>query len=785
MLVPGTVLRGSYTIVRLIAQGGMGAVYLAKHQRLHTKTVAVKETFFDDAALLRAFEREAQLLAGLRHAALPHVLDHFSEGDGHFLVMEFIAGDDLGEMLKKHGGAFAVKQVLDWGDQLLGALAYLHKQTPPVIHRDIKPQNLKLTEEGQLVLLDFGLAKGQAEGMSRMTSGHSLHGYTPHYAPLEQIQGVGTDARSDLYALAATLYHLITGFAPVDALSRAAVVVTGQPDPLRPANALNPQVPQRVAHILMAAMALNRDYRPASAAAMRRLLSDAAGNAQPTIVTPVAPEMAATLPMASHPRIENDPAIINRPSSMAANPSAPEARAANLAPPAESLATHLRQPKIEPSPPPSTGAGGVATAEGVAVYIGRYRWVICALLFFAATINYIDRQVIGLLKPTLTLAFAWSELDYSWIVFAFQTAYALGLLVVGRLMDRLGTRKGFSFALVVWSLAAMGHALVSSVMGFSIARFMLGLGESGNFPASIKTVAEWFPKKERALATGIFNAGTNVGVIAAALIVPAITATWGWRWAFILTGAIGFIWLIFWLALYRKPPASPTLSHTQQAYIESEPTDSITKIPWGRLFPHRQTWAFALGKFMTDPIWWVYLFWLPDYLHKQQGLNLSNFGPPLVAIYLIADIGSVAGGWLSSTLLRRGSSLNVARKTAMLICALCVVPIIFASQTSSLWVAVLLIGLAAAAHQGWSANLYTIASDTFPRCAIGSVVGIGGMAGAVGGMLISLVVGKILETTGSYVPIFIMAASAYLLALGVIHLLAPRLEPANLEPAAN
>jgi MFS transporter, ACS family, hexuronate transporter len=435
--------------------------------------------------------------------------------------------------------------------------------------------------------------------------------------------------------------------------------------------------------------------------------------------------------------------------------------------------------------PPSSAGAMPADAERISARLGRYRWVICALLFFAATINYIDRQVIGILKPTLQTEIGWSELDYSWVVFAFQTAYALGLLMVGGLMDRFGTRKGFSIALVVWSLAAMGHALVSSVMGFGIARFMLGLGESGNFPASIKTVAEWFPKKERAFATGIFNAGTNVGVIAASLIVPAITLAWGWRWAFILTGAIGFIWLIFWLALYHKPEEHPKLSPSELAYIQSDPMDSTAKIPWVRLFPHRQTWAFAIGKFMTDPIWWVYLFWLPDFLHKQHGLNLKDFGPPLVVIYLIADVGSVAGGWLSSTLIRRGSTINAARKTAMLVCALCVVPIIFASQTTNLWVAVCLIGMAAAAHQGWSANIYTIASDTFPRSAVGSVVGIGGMAGAVGGMLISLVVGKILESTGSYVPVFIIAASAYLLALLVIHLLAPRLEPANLEPAAS
>ena len=441
------------------------------------------------------------------------------------------------------------------------------------------------------------------------------------------------------------------------------------------------------------------------------------------------------------------------------------------------------QKVVKESAPASARAD--LSPPSAAARVGHYRWVVCALLFFAATINYVDRQVIGILKPTLEGEIGWSELDYSWIVVAFQTAYALGLLVVGGLMDRLGTRKGFSITVILWSLAAMGHALVSSVMGFGVARFLLGLGESGNFPASIKTVAEWFPKKERALATGIFNAGTNVGVIAASLIVPAITLAWGWRWAFVITGASGFAWLFFWLALYHKPREHPRLSPAELAHVESDPTDRAARVPWVRLFPHRQTWAVAAGKFMTDPIWWVYLFWLPDFLHKQHGLNLKTFGPPLVAIYLIADVGSVAGGWLSSTLIRRGRTVNAARKTAMLVCALCVTPIIFASQTSSLWVAVLLIGLAAAAHQGWSANIYTIASDTFPRCAVGSVVGIGGMAGAVGGMLIALVVGKILESTGSYVPVFVIAASAYLAALLVIHLLAPRLEPARVEDAAD
>ncbi len=330
MLAPGTTLRDSYTIVRLIAQGGMGAVYLAKHQRLGS-TVAVKETFFDDPSLLKAFEREARLLASLRHGALPKVIDHFPEGDGWFLVMEFIAGDDLGDMLKERGSAFPIDQAMDWGDQLLGALEYLHKQTPPVIHRDIKPHNLKLTEEGQIVLLDFGLAKGHAEGMSRMTAGHSIQGYTPAYAPLEQIQGAGTDGRSDLYSLAATLYHLMTGFIPADALSRAAVVVNGQPDPLRPAKELNPQVPQRVADVLMQAMSQNRDQRQAGASEMRRMLRDAAGNDQPTVVAPVAPHTGATIAMASEPRRDNDPPIINRPSPAAVNLSTHKPQSDNLA----------------------------------------------------------------------------------------------------------------------------------------------------------------------------------------------------------------------------------------------------------------------------------------------------------------------------------------------------------------------------------------------------------------------------------------------------------------------
>jgi len=422
-----------------------------------------------------------------------------------------------------------------------------------------------------------------------------------------------------------------------------------------------------------------------------------------------------------------------------------------------------------------------ATQTHLSARSGHYRWSICALLFFAATINYIDRQVIGILKPTLESQLGWNEIDYSNIVFAFQLAYAVGLLLVGRVMDWLGTRKGFSLAVLVWSVAAMTHALARSVLGFSVARFALGLGESGNFPASIKTVAEWFPRKERALATGIFNAGTNVGALTTPLVVPWITYSYGWRWAFIATGAIGFLWLIAWLAIYGPPEHHARVSKPELAHIRSDPPEPTAKIAWSSLFPHRQTWAFAVGKFMTDPIWWLYLFWVPDFLHKRHGITLLNMGLPLVTIYLIADVGSIGGGWLSSSLIKRGWTVNASRKTAMLVCALAVVPIVFASKVSHLWLAVGLVSLAAAAHQGWSANIFTLASDMFPRRAVGSVVGIGGMAGAVGGMLIAKVVGYVLQWTGSYLPAFIIAGSAYLVALSAIHLLAPKLEPAHIE----
>jgi ACS family hexuronate transporter-like MFS transporter len=413
--------------------------------------------------------------------------------------------------------------------------------------------------------------------------------------------------------------------------------------------------------------------------------------------------------------------------------------------------------------------------------IGNFRWTVCALLFFATTINYIDRQVLGILAPTLEREIGWSEIEYGYIVTAFQAAYAIGLLLVGRLMDVVGTKIGYTISMVVWSLAAMAHAAARTAFGFGAARFALGLGESGNFPAAIKTVAEWFPKKERALATGIFNAGSNVGAVVAPLVVPWITLTYGWQEAFIVTGSIGFIWLIFWILLYEIPRGNKRVSQAELAYINSDPPESLEKVPWVRLITYRETWAFMLAKFLTDPIWWFYLYWVPKFLNKEYGLTLQTLGLPLIAIYLLADVGSVGGGWLSSMFIKRGWSINKGRKAAMLICALCVTPIVFAAQANSLWMAVGILGLATAAHQGWSANLFTTTSDMFPRRAIGSVVGLGGMAGSIGGMLISTATGLILEFTGSYVTIFLVAGSVYLLALLVFQLLVPKLDPIALE----
>jgi ACS family hexuronate transporter-like MFS transporter len=417
------------------------------------------------------------------------------------------------------------------------------------------------------------------------------------------------------------------------------------------------------------------------------------------------------------------------------------------------------------------------------LFAGRFRWVICGLLFLGVTKNYMDRGVLGVLKTPLQAAFGWDEIRYGHLVTIFQLAYAAGMLCMGRLIDRLGTRVGYAVAMVFWSIASMAHAAANSFWTFAMARAALGFGEAGVFPASIKSVAEWFPKKERALATGIFNAGTSAGAIITPLLVPRIAESIGWRWAFVLVGALGFIWLIIWMALYRKPEEHSRCTEEERKYIQSDAAPPAEKIPWARLVGYRQTWTFAAGKFLTDPIWWFYLFWIPDYMQRQHGLVLSKIGPPIFVIYVISDIGSVAGGWISSFLLRRGLSVNASRKWAMFVCAICVLPIAATSRLSGLWSTTLLIGLAAAAHQGFSANLYTLTSDLFPTRAVGSVVGMGGMAGAVGGMLIAEVVGHVLQWTNSYVIPFLIAASAYLVALLVIHLLSPKLAPAELEQA--
>ncbi|MGB2632585.1 MAG: MFS transporter [Candidatus Acidiferrum sp.] len=411
------------------------------------------------------------------------------------------------------------------------------------------------------------------------------------------------------------------------------------------------------------------------------------------------------------------------------------------------------------------------------IFSGKFRWVICAVLFVGISKNYMDRQVLGVLKVTLQHDLGWNEIDYSNLVFVFQAAYAVGMLVVGRFIDRVGTRMGYGLAMLFWSVASMAHALCGSLFSFEIARGALGLGEAGAFPASIKTVTEWFPRKERALATGIFNAGTNVGAIITPLFVPWITIRFGWRWAFLITGALGFLWFLLWMAVYRKPEDHPQCSAEELAYIRSDREKPAAPLLWVRLLGYRQTWAFLLAKFLTDPIWWFYLFWVPGFFQEQHGLNLTQIGLPVVVIYLISDAGSVAGGWLSSRFIHRGYSVNTARKVAMLICALCVIPIVYAYRAQGLWTPTLLIGLAAAAHQGFSANLYTTASDMFPSRAVGSVVGIGGAAGAVGGMLIASIVGHILQATGSYFVPFLMAGAAYLIALGVMQAIVPNLKP--------
>ncbi|AMR33615.1 hypothetical protein A0256_20375 [Mucilaginibacter sp. PAMC 26640] len=423
----------------------------------------------------------------------------------------------------------------------------------------------------------------------------------------------------------------------------------------------------------------------------------------------------------------------------------------------------------------------------------NYRWVVVALLFFATTINYLDRQVIGFLKPTLAAEFKWTETDYSHIVMAFSAAYALGLLFYGGIIDKIGTKMGYTISLIVWSLAAMAHAIVKSTFGFGVVRAALGLGESGNFPAAIKVVAEWFPKKERALATGIFNSGANIGAILAPALVPWILGVYNWQMAFLITGAIGFIWLVFWLLFYELPSRHKKVNTAEFDHIHSDTSEAAAanlpegKTKWAKLFGIRQTWTFVVGKLLTDPMWYFFLFWLPSYFSSTFNLDLKKPTLPLIVIYTATTIGSIGGGYLSSWLIKKGMPIFKARKIAMLIFALCVVPIFSARFATNIWQAVALISLAAAAHQAWSANIFTTASDIFPKRAVSSVVGIGSMAGAVGGIAFPFFIGWILDSakaagdvTSGYNILFIICACAYVVAWLLMHLISPKMKVVEL-----
>ena len=421
--------------------------------------------------------------------------------------------------------------------------------------------------------------------------------------------------------------------------------------------------------------------------------------------------------------------------------------------------------------------------------VSNYRWTVCALIFFATTINYLDRQVIGILKPLLESDLNIGEIQYANIVTIFQLFYGFSMLLAGRLIDKFGTKIGYGISVLLWSIAAMGHSLAKGVIGFGFWRALLGISESGNFPAAIKTIAEWFPRKERALATGIFNSGTNVGAIVAPIAVPAIIIAWGWQAAFIITGAIGFIWIILWFIFYELPEKQRKLSATELEFIKSdldEKNESEKPIPWLKLLKFRQTWLFFIGKALTDPIWWFYLFWIPGWLStvRGAGLDIKSFGLPLVVIYTSTTVGSIGGGWISSYMIKRGISPFNARKYTMLIFALLVIPVFFAQSAGvSTWGAVALISLAASSHQAWSANIFTTVSDAFPKRAVSSVTGIGGMAGAVSGAFVSIFAGHILDffkkaghvETG-YTIMFTIAACAYILAWIIMNVFAPKVK---------
>jgi MFS transporter, ACS family, hexuronate transporter len=412
--------------------------------------------------------------------------------------------------------------------------------------------------------------------------------------------------------------------------------------------------------------------------------------------------------------------------------------------------------------------------------IGNYRWRIIAFLFFATTINYIDRQIIGILAPTLQKAFHWSEKDYGLIITGFQFAYAIGLITMGNLLDTIGIKRGYSIAIIIWSIAGMFHAGARSVVSFVIARFTLGIGESANFPAAIKTVTEWFPKRERALATGIFNSGSNIGAMITPLIIPIVALKWGWKSAFLITGASGFVWLLFWIVFYKKPEANKGLTPAEREYILQDDVETTETISVKKILFHKQTLGICLARFVTDPIWWFFLFWLPKFLFKNYGIELNNIGLPLFTIYTVSIGGSLFGGWLSSYLIKRGMQPVAARKRTIFFLALMVVPIFFASKASNLWMAVTLVTMAAFAHQGYAPNIYTIVSDIYPKKLVGTMIGLAGFAGALGGILFSYAVGVILDITGSYYLIFGIASMAYLVCWASLKIFVPDNEKLNI-----
>lgn len=404
------------------------------------------------------------------------------------------------------------------------------------------------------------------------------------------------------------------------------------------------------------------------------------------------------------------------------------------------------------------------------------RWAILALLFFATTINYIDRQIIGILKPYIQKDLHWDEADYGFIVTAFQFAYAGGLLISGSLLDKYGLRMGYTLAVIVWSIGAVMHAFVNSVFGFGFARVVLGIGEAGNFPAAIKTVTEWFPQRKRALATGIFNSGSNIGAVAAPIIVSCITLSFGWRWAFIITGSLGLLWLVFWLLFYHQPHKHPKINQEELNYIYSDADPGINlPVKWRSLFKYKATYAICLSRFCTEWVWWFFLFWMPDFLNKTQGIDLKGSIIPLVVIYTLAGVGGVFGGGLSSYFIKAGKTVDFARKTAILICACLVLPLMFAANIHNLAIVVIIIGFAAAAHQGWAANIFTIVSDIYPKSVVGSMVGLSGFAGAIGGAFAASFVGLLLKFTGSYTAIFVGASTMYFVAWLILKIMIPRI----------